>query len=466
MNKSYWHYGIGLLLILSSCSVGPDFKKPTPTMPSSWIGSNNTSAEIIKWWENFSDPLLTSLIDRAIQSNLDLKQAVSRVRQARAAKMGAISQFFPTINASGDYTRTGGKRNSQNSGLAAEGVTSLYQAGLDSSWEIDIFGGTRRQVEATGADLVAAQEDQHAVFVSLASEIALNYLALAGTEERIRINQETLLAQQRVVDLTGRRFKAGFANALDTTNASAQVATTQSELPPLQAQQQKYKYALALLLALDPGALENELSKPTILPAVPPQIPVGLPSDLLQRRPDIREAEAAFHAATARVGVATADLFPKFSLTALVGLAGPGISSLGYWKDRSWSLIPGVSLPLFDAGRINATIDIQNELQEQSLLNYQKVVLTALNEVESALVDYSRELEHRAALEKVVLANQKALSLSENLYTSGNAEFLNVLVAQKALYSAQDAMGRSETQVRTNLVVLYKALGGGWETAQ
>jgi NodT family efflux transporter outer membrane factor (OMF) lipoprotein len=326
-----------------------------------------------------------------------------------------------------------------------------------------VFGGVRRGIEASEADLAAEVENRRDVLVTLTSEVALNYIDLRGLQQQIAISLENLKAQEYSADLTRRRFRGGLVSALDVANAEAQVATTQSQIPLLQASAQRAIFSLGFLLGREPGALLEELSSDRPLPPIPQEVPVGLPSDLLRRRPDVRRAEAQLHAATARVGVATAELFPRFSLTGAVGLQGNQPKSLLNASNNFWSIGPGVSWPIFDAGRIRASIEVQNAVQEEALLAYQSAVLTSLQDVESALVSYAQEQRHRQALIGAVGANRRAVDLATRLYQQGQTDFLNVLSAQRALYASQDALAQSDRIVATDLIALYKALGGGWE---
>ena len=446
------------LLCSAGCMVGPDYHAPQYPLPKAWSGSATSQpVAITNWWTKFNDATLDSLIVRAIATNLDLKIAESRVRQARAQRGVTAADFWPGVNANGSYSRQGGGNNP----TASAG--NLYQAGLDASWELDIFGGTRRGIEAADADIVASIENRRAALVSLQAEVALNYLNLRGFQRQIAIARDNVVAQERSADYARKRYLGGLNSRLDVANAEAQVATTQAQIPVLETAVRQTIYALSVLLAHEPAALTAELGPDAPIPSTPPEVPVGLPSDLLRRRPDIRQAEAQLHGATARIGVATADLFPKFSLTGSLGTSGSTPSALVKWDNRTYAFGPNVSWAIFDAGRIRANIRVQNEVEEQALLGYQKTVLTALNDVESALVAYVKEQQHRQALNAAVTSNQQAVELALRLYTEGQTDFLNVLTAQRSLYAAQDALVQSERSVATNLIALYKALGGGWE---
>jgi multidrug efflux system outer membrane protein len=477
---------IGLLgvvsLVAASCAVGPDYQRPQTEVPAAWEGvAAPTPSEpsvptarpvaLVEWWKAFDDPTLTSLVERAVSANLDVRLAEARVRQARAARGVAAAGLWPTVNASATYKRSlsGGARGSGLTTATGTRTTrnldaiDLFEDGLDAAWELDIFGGVRRNIEASQADLQAAVEDRRDVLVSLVGELGTDYINLRGFQQQIAIARKNLEAQEHTAEITRRRHDVGFASGLDVANAMAQVATTRSQIPVLESSARAAIYSLSILLGSEPAALLKELDTEGPIPPTPPEVPVGLPSDLLRRRPDIRRAEVQIHAATARIGVATADLFPKFSLTGSFGYSGNTTSSLTHWENRFWAFGPSVTWSVFDAGAIRWNIEVQNALQEQTLLTYQKTVLTALKDVETALVAYAKEQEHRMILSEAVTNNRKAVELSLRLYTAGRTDFLNVLNAQRSLYLSEDALVQSVRDVSGNLIALYKALGGGWE---
>ncbi|MBF0549558.1 MAG: efflux transporter outer membrane subunit [Deltaproteobacteria bacterium] len=470
---------IGLILLTTGCAVGPDFRKPQPAVPAAYSGlgpvaasqtgkTTSQPAQLVEWWKIFNDPTLTSLVGRAIESNLDLRQATSRIRQARAMRGMAASGLWPAINVGASYTRSQGSESTGGGGLSSGSgsVQNLFQTGLDAAWELDIFGGTRRGVEAAQADVQTAVEDRRDILVSLIAEVGTDYVGLRGYQQQIIVNQKNLTAQKHTAEITRKRYEAGFVTGLDVANAAAQAATTESLIPVLESLAQGTIYNLSVLLGREPAALAEELSGEKPLPTTPPEVPVGLPSDLLRRRPDIRRAEAVIHATTARIGVATADLFPKFSLTGSFGLMSSTFSPLGNWSSRFWSYGPSVTWPIFDAGRIRWNIEVQNAVQEQALLAYEKAVLTALKDVETALVAYTKEQQHLRLLTEAVRNNSKAVELSRKLYVAGKTDFLNVLNAERSLNASEDAQVQSTRALSTNLIALYKALGGGWESAQ
>ena len=379
---------------------------------------------------------------------------------------------------SGSSSTSGGSSSGQSSGIRQQsggpqsplgdgglpGVeTELYQIGLDATWEIDIFGGVRRQVEAAADDLSASVEDRRDVLTSLVAEIARDYLQLRGLQQRIVIAKENLASQEDTLQLTQSRFKAGFATDLDVSREQTQVAETRATLPPLEAQARQMIHALSVLVAREPDTLTAELSTTLAIPAPPPDVPVGLPSDLLKRRPDIRRAERQIAAANARVGVATSDLFPKFSITGQLGLDSSHAQHLFDWDSRYFILSPGVSWNILDFGRTKANIESQTEQRQQLMLQYQGTVLQALKETEDALVNYATEQTRRVALDDAVKSARISVNVAKQQYQQGVVDFLTVLDTQRDLLSAEDSLVQSDQQISTNLVALYKALGGGWE---
>lgn len=526
--------GVCLLSVLGlACTVGPDYRQPDLPMPAGWSSLQSDAAttqpagpttrptsepcDVGMWWKKLNDPVLDSLISRAAQSNLDLRIATARVREARAQRNSVAAGLWPQIGLAGSYNYSGGSLNTGrdsssgtglgtqarntainsavqslmngqgidpaqiaantakqtlstaiNNRLAQDGQAShrgqnMFQAGFDASWELDVFGGVRRGVEAADADIMASVENRRAVIVSLVSEVALEYVQLRGYQRRLAIAVKNIEAQRKTVELTQERLSVGFTNDLEAAQARTQLATTTSQVPALQDAIRQTMYRLSVLLGFQPGALISELEKTEAIPANPPEVPIGLPSDLLRRRPDICSAERQLAAATARIGEAIADLFPKFSLT---GAFGSQSRDVRYMFDRNslvWSVGPAVSWPIFQGGRIRANIEIQNARQEQALATYEQTVLNALSEVDAALSAYSNEQIRRQSLQEAVQTSRQAAELSTELYVRGLGAFLNVLEAQRSLYVSEEALVQSDTAIVTNLIALYKALGGGWE---
>ncbi len=457
--------------------VGPDFQAPHPEAPSGWAGVTTAPAppqpavataqpaELTRWWKRFNDPMLTQLVEDALKTNLNLQLAVANLRQARAARGIAVAALWPAISGSAEYLRetTSGATLPPKTTPAQE--QNLYQAGFDAVWEIDIFGGQRRNVESANANVQAAVEGISNVQVTIAAEVALDYIQLRGYQQQIVIAQRNLKAMQNTELITHQKMGAGFASALDVANAEASVATTEAQIPVFETSARQSIYALSILLARPPADLLKQLTPAGDIPGVPAQIPAGLPSDLLRRRPDIRQAEAQLHAATAQIGVATADLFPKFSLTGVVSWQSNLLNSWLTVASQTSSFGPSVTWAIFQGGAIVSNIRVQEALRDQAFITYRQIVLGAFQDVENALIAFAKEQEHYKSLNDSVAANSKAFDLSLKLYTEGMLEFLNVLVAQNSLYAAENALVQSHTNISTDLIALYKALGGGWEQA-
>jgi len=455
------------LWLLNGCMVGPNYHPPQPTVPTAWVGvteapTSETSvataqqADLTRWWQQFDDPMLTALVEEALKTNLDLQIAETRLRQARALRGVAVGGLWPAGTASSGYQR-------MNKAGVTQGDQDFYQAGLDAAWELDLFGGLRRNVESADATIRAATENIRDVQVSLIAEVALNYIQLRGYQQEIAIARNNLKAQRHTSKITHKRLKVGFASALDVANADANVATTESQIPVFESAAKQSIYALSVLLARLPGDLLNRLSPEDNLPSVPAQIPTGLPSDLLRRRPDIRSSEAQLHAATAKIGVAVADFFPKFSLTGTLSWQSNLLRI--WWTDasRSFSVGPAITWPIFQGGAIASNVRLQEALREQAFITYQKTVLAAFQDVENALIAFAKEQERYKTVYDSVIANRKAVALSLRLYIEGLTDFLNVLNAQRSLYASEDALVQSQRNIVIDLIALYKALGGGWE---
>jgi NodT family efflux transporter outer membrane factor (OMF) lipoprotein len=463
--------GWGLTALLAGCApVGPDYQPPRPELPAAWSGTGEAGAAnagtnaLETWWTLFDDPRLDGLIQRAVAANPDLKIAVARIQQARAQYRIATVALAPAVDVSGTYT---GTRISENTGSSSAGTTQeLYQAGFDAGWELDIFGGARRSVEAAGARLAATAENRRDVLVSLEAEVARNYLELRGSQQRLKAARKNVGIQERTLHLVRGRQDSGLGNRLEVAQAETQLALTRTQLPPLENSAGASIYSLSLLLGLPPRALEKELARGEPLPARPAWLPETLPSDLLRRRPDIRRAERQLAAATADIGVATAELFPRFSLTGLLGLQSTSLGDLISAGSRYWTVGPTVSWPLFDAGRARANIDLNRSRQEEAQAAYEKTVLAALGEVESALLGLSRETETFRSLADAVHSGQQAVELARGRYHAGISDILSLLQSQTALYLSQDQLIQSEQRLAFYQVALFKALGGGWEIDQ
>lgn len=471
MRRATIMFAAGLAL-LAGCAVGPNYHAPKVNLPAQWAspvagGETNSPADLAAWWKNFHDTNLDSLMETAVQSNLTLRIAEAHVREARAERDVAGGGRWPSVGSSAAYSRN---RFDKNGFPPLPGGVpldyNLYNAGFDAAWELDIFGGTQRTVEAASAEVGAAEYSRRDVLVSVLAEVARNYIGARGYQQRLAITRQNLQVEQDILDLTSNRFQNGLSSDLDVQQATALLTATEAQVPALETGLDQSIHHLAVLLGQPPGALADNMTSARPIPMTPPVVPVGLPSDLLERRPDIEQSERELAAATARIGEAKSDLFPKFSLT---GMAGLESVSADHWFDyasRYWSAGPTVQWELFEAGRIRANVRIQDARQEQALDAYQQTVLTALEDAENALTAYAREQVRHESLAQSVQASQQALDISTQLYQSGLADFLHVLDSERSLYTAQDALVQSDQTVALNLVQLYKALGGGWQVAK
>jgi NodT family efflux transporter outer membrane factor (OMF) lipoprotein len=452
--------------------VGPAYHPAAVKTALQWSsplagGETTNSGSVAFWWKNFNDPKLDSLMDRAVRSNLDLKIAAARVREARAQYRVTAADLWPTVEASASYQR---QLQSMNQPLLGDiplpgnipFENNVYQAGFDASWEIDVFGGTRRATEAAKAVVAASVFGMRDTLVTLLSEVARNYIEARGYQRQLTIAHENIRAQEDNLVITQDRFKHGLTSDLDVQQAATVLATTRAEVPTLENSLLASIHGLGVLLGQPPGALLEELSIVAPIPAAPPEVPVGLPSELLLRRPDVQQAERQLAAATAQIGVATADLYPRFSLTGAFGYESVSASDWFAGPSKMWSLGPTVQWKIFEGGRIRANIKVQNARQEQALANYEKTMLTSFEDVENTLVGYAKERVRRRSLEEAVKHSQESLRLANQLYANGLTNFINVLDAERSLYQAQDQLVQSERDVILNVIKLYKALGGGW----
>jgi NodT family efflux transporter outer membrane factor (OMF) lipoprotein len=455
-----------MLLVFVGCAVvGPDYVPPEASLPGLWhvpatgglVGGHLDKKGLATWWSILNDASLTNLVESALSGNLGLKEARARIREARARRGITETDRFPTIDARGSAKTS---RSSEDTGSGSE--RKFYAVGFDAAWELDLFGGKQRTIEAAEAELQASEEDLRDVLVSLLAEVALNYVEVRSFQTRLSVAEANLDAQEETYRITQWRFQAGLTTQLDVEQAKYSYDQTRAQIPSLQTGLDQAKNRLAVLLGQHPGFLEKTLAERKAIPITPLEVAIGVPADVLRQRPDVRRAERQLAAQTAQVGVATADLYPKFSLLGSIGLEALSAGNLFLWGSRTHSIGPTVAWPLFDAGAVRSNIEIQSALQEQALIRYEAAVLSALEEVENAMVAYAEEQRRRNALGEATQAAQRALDLAQSQYSAGLIEFSNVLIAQRALLSIQDQLAVSEGEVTSNLIALYKALGGGW----
>ena len=466
---------IALLLLLTGCvAVGPDYSRTEAPVPAQFSalekggfrGETPPGAFLDAWWHSFDDPLLDALMERLVSRNLDLRIASARLMQARAQAGVASSAYLPEGGLTGEYRRI---RRDEASVLGAAAAATrgreqdFWLAGFDASWEIDVFGSVRRQVEAADADLAASEEALRDALVSLRGELARNYFELRGLQLRIEIARQEVRIRRENVEITGARAKAGLASELDYARDQGELAGAEARIPALERSLQAAVFRIGVLLGQEPAALEAELRAAGALPAAPPDLPVGLPSELLRRRPDIRKAERELAAATARIGVSTAELFPRFSLTGSFGYQASESRTMFRDESNFWAVGPTLRWPILNFRRILSQIDVSKAVREEALARYERSVLIALEEVENALVAISRETLRSESLAEAVRANELAVQLAMDRYLAGVQGYLAVTDAQAALYAAEDQLAQSRQAQSQALIALYKALGGGWQ---
>jgi outer membrane protein, multidrug efflux system len=461
-------------LLMAGCAVGPDYVPPKPSAPSKFAEESRQGIDAHAppddpWWRNLGDPILEDLLMQALKSAPDVAEAQARVREARALSGIAGAGQFPVVNADGQYDRTLGSENVPlglpPGGLGPGEHGNVFQAGFDASWEIDIFGGQRRAIEAANADYAAVIEDRSNVVLTLLAEIARDYVQLRGAQRRIELARKNLAIEQDLESLTRSQLDAGLAPRQDMLRAQAQVSDVQAAIPALETDERTAAYRIAALTAQPFTEIVGKLSVPRPIPQALSDVPVGLPSELLRRRPDIRAAERRIAAANARIGVAQADLYPHFSLTGAAGLESLNLSSFSSASSGYYQIGPNFRWMIFDAGRVRFQIQAESARTAAATAIYERSVLGALCDVEAALVSYANTQMSRDKFAAESAEDREAVDIARLLYERGVESFLPVLDAERSLYAADDKLAQSERDATLALVALYKSLGGGWQTA-
>ena len=453
---------IAIFLLMGGCAVvGPDYLPPDICAPDTWQadfgGAEDVTApdpsRLESWWANLHDPVLSELIDQALSQSLDFKQAVSRVREARARRGVRDADGFPMLDLSADgtWSRSG-----------TQAVRQSFGGAFDAGWELDLFGGVHRAKEATLADLQAEVANLADVMVSLTAEIGLNYIDLRTYQSRLAVARANLATQQETYELIQGRYAVGLSNELALQQARYNLESTRSRIPSLVTGGAAALNRLTVLTGKPPGTLNVLLTQPHPIPTAPITIAVGIPAEALQRRPDIRKAERDLAAQTARIGVAEAERYPKIRLSGSIGLEAGKLADLLDGAALLWNHGPRISWNIFDAGAIRNTIKVQEALQEQALIAYETTVLEALEDVENAMTAFAQEQLRRMRLMRAVQSAQIAEKLSRDKLSAGLINFSDVLDVQRTLLSFQDQLAESDGNVTANLIRLYKALGGGW----
>lgn len=466
--------GAALALFVSSChTVGPDYVGPQTRVPDAWsrnvLRDLQGNTPLTGWWKGFHDPTLNTLIERARQANPDLKKAVARLSEARAQRGIARSQGLPQANASASYMRErisenrGGVSNNRNQTVSAgrDNPYSLYSTGFDAGWEIDLFGGIRRSVEAADANIAAREEDYRDALVALFAEVALNYADYRTLEERIAVAQRNIQAQRGSLQLAKGRLEAGLVPRMDVTQAETNLAISEASVPLLRAEQAAARNRLASLTGGFPESVESLLTKSRGVPVPSSGFSSGLPADLLRARPDIRRAERELAAQTARIGIAEAELYPRLSLVGDFQLQSIRSGDLFDSASRAYGFGPSFRWAIFSAGRIRNEIAAEESRAYQALADYEKSVLSAVEEVETAMAAIQHERDRLANLNRAVAASRETVELVKKNYESGLVSFQNVLDAERTKFAAEDEEVYSRGQVARHYIALYKALGGG-----
>ncbi|WP_226506920.1 efflux transporter outer membrane subunit [Pseudomonas sp. MWU16-30317] len=461
------------VLGLDGCTLGPDFHAPSTPLGAHWQqpDASTTRSRAVpgdvdsQWWRSFGDPQLTALLAEAQANNLDLRVAASHVEQSLAARATVSADRLPSIDATGDYSRARGSERglSDISGNNGKDNYNVWNTGLNLAWEADLWGRVRRSVEAADAKVQVSVEEQHAAMVSIMAQVARDYIELRGTQSSLEVTRKNLDIARHSLDLTRARLAQGVATDLEVAQAAALRASIEARVPALEQQRSVLINALSFLVGRQPGALSAELSPSKAIPAGPANVPVGLPSELAQRRPDIRRAEADLHAATAAIGIAKADFYPRISLSGNAGFQAMQLSNLGSWGSHTFAFGPSLSVPIFEGGRLRGQLQLRESAQREAGIAYQRTVLAAWHEVDNALSGYQADQRRHQSLELAVTESQRALASAQQQYAQGSVDFLNVLTVQNALLANQAALVHSTADVSLTLVTLYQALGGGWQ---
>jgi len=458
------------LLIVPGCTVGPNYKRPDVAVQQTWTHPPTTQASVIDeatppsaWWTTLNDPKLNSLVQSACDGNLSVSIAKSRIAEARAERSVAVGGLYPSVGAGGSYSYN------RAFGPLFPVETHDYQfyaTGFDAVWEADIFGGVRRSVEASQDELEAQKDAERGAVVSIVAEVARSYVELRTTQQRILIANANIQTQSDSLDLAKRLNASGIVSDLDVTRAQAELTQTESLIPLLEIQEKGLIHQLGILLGESPEALSAELIVAGPIPAAPRRVPIGLPSQLLRRRPDVREVERQLAAATAQIGVAEADLYPQVTLTGDFGVGAEDFGRMFNWSNRYVGVGPSVRWQLLEGGRILANIDAHKAIRQELIDQYKLTILVALRETADSLVALDNEQRQFNLLSQSVQSNEDSVRIASEQYAGGTVGYLSLLDAQRSLLRTQDAMAQSQGEVTLSVIALYKAIGGGWEKVE
>lgn len=442
---------------ISACvAVGPDYKAPSTLLPSHWSGQKSAPvkpAQLAQWWKRFNDPVLDGLIEQSVQGNNDVALAKAKIRESRASYQSAGGVLYPSLDGSADAKR---------SKSPAGGENTALNLGLTTRWELDLFGANYRSVEAARYGLDATTENMHAVLLTLIGDVASNYVDLRGYQANIALTERRVISQRKTAELTRARFNAGEISEVDLANAEAETSSTEAQIPDLKTSYAKSLHRLSVLTGQAPTALAQVLDKSKPIPVVPATISKGIPADLLLNRPDLRVAERQYAQSTANIGKSEAALYPSVSLSGNIGTAGAQIGDLAKSSTISWGFGPSLSVPLFKGGQLNAAVDMARANRDQAFITYRKTILVALEEVENASVSLNQNRIKYGKTQRAIQFSRKATDLSRTLYQGGSTSFLELLTAERSLYSSEINFLQLKVSLLKDYISLQKALGGGW----
>jgi len=469
LKKSCFYFPtLPLLFLIAGCKLGPDYERPASAEPQQLLGASADANldQLTTWWQKLDDPVLSELVTHGLTNSLSVQSGLQRIRQSRAQLAQVSAGLWPTLSgtSSFNYGRKFGEQSGAGYNATGAGIGGqwggMFSGGFDATWELDVFGGVRREVEAREAEILGAYFSQHDIEVSLSAEIAMAYLNVRMLQDVLAVTRSNLVTQTQSADITRKRHEAQAVSGLDLANAEAQVFTTTAQVPSLEASLADMILQLELLLGEVPNTRKEHLLATDSFPQLPPELPSALPNEFLRRRADVRRAETALMAATARIGVAKADYYPRLSLIGAIGLSAP--TTLNQWGalTETMRLGPRVTWNIFSAGRVRAQVEERRAQAEQALLTYQQTVLTAYQEAESAWQGYNQEALRSDTLDKSVEANQRAVRIAQELYREGQSDYMGVLIAERSLLAAQDAQARHRALLAQRLIAFYKALGG------
>ncbi|MFS8056701.1 efflux transporter outer membrane subunit [Rhizobium sp. BR 317] len=455
---------IVLSATLTSCVVGPDYRKPDLTMPPHWGNKSSSQpakpAELSQWWKQLKDPTLNLLIEEAVAGNLDVASAKAKIREARASYREQKGALLPSAEGTASATRT---RTAASDTSSEATVYSQYQAGFDASWELDLFGGNKRAAEAAKYGVDSAEEELRDTMLTLVGDVASYYVQAREYQTLRDLARRTAVSQRKTAALTQAEYKAGSATGVDTAKADALASSTEADIPTYEISYATAVHRLSVLLGKPPAALEERLKTGGPIPNPRIAVSTGIPADILNSRPDVRLAERQLAQYTAKIGQAEANRYPSISLTGDIASSATSISDLGKKSTIGWSFGPSLTVPIFQGGQLKAAVDVAKAQRDQYYVAYQSAVLSAMEDVENAVVSLTQERLKHGKLGSSAVSYRRATDLSRTLNQAGVTDFLDVLDAERSLYSAEEALIESQASIATDYVALNKALGGGWE---